>query len=59
MEHVIAEMGAVWPGYQVLTPAGWKKVVRVGRTPDAFVYGFDDGTQFITASGVGITINRA
>lgn len=58
MEHVIAEQGAVWPGYEVLTPAGWKKVVRVSRTTDSFVYGFDDGTHFITACGMRVTINR-
>jgi uncharacterized protein YbdZ (MbtH family) len=58
MEQVTAEMGAVWPGYKVLTPAGWKKVVRVGRTTDAFVYVFEDGTYFITASGMCISIFR-
>ncbi len=51
-------MGSVWPGYSVLTPAGLKKVVRVGRTPHEFIYEFEDGTHFITASGMTITITR-
>lgn len=58
MEQVIAEMGSVWPGYQVWTACGFKRVVRVGRTPDAFVYVFEDGTEFITASGMQISIRR-
>lgn len=58
MEQVVAEMGSVWPGYSVLTPAGLKKVVRVGRTPHEFIYEFEDGTHFITASGMTITITR-
>ena len=58
MEQVIAEEGAVWPGYKVLTPSGWKTVVSVGRTTDAFVYAFEDGSHFPTASGMTISIQR-
>lgn len=58
MEEVIAEMGSVWPGYELLTPAGWKTVSTVGRTSNEFIYRFEDGTEFQAASGKSLTIRR-
>lgn len=58
MEQVKPADDAVLPGYKVLTPAGWKKVVRVGKTTDAYVYVFDDGSCHITNKCFGVSVQR-
>jgi len=61
MEQVIAGDDVVRPGHQVLTPAGFKTVCRVGQTPDAetWVYAFKDGqAPMIVSSCDRVSITR-